>query len=612
MDNYCDIIFYDVDEWTDEGPVFESRVLIGSAVLEYISENGPITGAFATEVIDEQGQATYSGVVSFELNPRVEEAKFNVTLNSLNAQNELTYVIGQAFKPEMTIDANARGRVYLVVDGEIMASSWNFDDGVKYIPNSYPSENNYSSYPSGTPYMMLDTGNGGMWLETNTVYLDETFNGKTANFRVYVNNQSVDMPSFTLIGETATQAQCEASVETELTRIPAFETPDLDAGFNVNSSFKVSSVEMKADQSDYQTLNGSNDYFECSNSCDVPVTVDSVVTLRTTLEGCSVPVETQIDVSSLAHDQFDVQTEGAYMSSSTSYFPVGVAAENRYLRLSVKHNQDSRLRIKIWRQSEYPNGTPVSDQVVTYSKPNPRYNETAYSTITAYFDLVFKEQTERLVYEVTDGFGQMELGEVTATHNLYYQVNSSGGYQLDSSRTMTPDWDLVLEEHNFDTRFDLNLYFSPADYYMYQCAVTIDGKSIWEYFPGYSGNKTCHYRYGYTATYMNMNIPFVPSEWIGKTAQIYVRARTRSGYTYKYFIYETPMLVTEQQDTGWSLNPCSWSDTDSDGMPDGWEYKVGLNPVVDDANVDRNDDGESNINEYIRTYQPIGLCTADI
>jgi hypothetical protein len=40
------------------------------------------------------------------------------------------------------------------------------------------------------------------------------------------------------------------------------------------------------------------------------------------------------------------------------------------------------------------------------------------------------------------------------------------------------------------------------------------------------------------------------------------------------------------------------SDTDGDKMPDGWEVQYGLNPLVDDASLDKDSDGFSNLQEY--------------
>ena len=46
------------------------------------------------------------------------------------------------------------------------------------------------------------------------------------------------------------------------------------------------------------------------------------------------------------------------------------------------------------------------------------------------------------------------------------------------------------------------------------------------------------------------------------------------------------------------------SDTDSDGMPDGWEVQHGLNPVFNDADGDPDRDGISNLSEYNQNTDP--------
>lgn len=45
-------------------------------------------------------------------------------------------------------------------------------------------------------------------------------------------------------------------------------------------------------------------------------------------------------------------------------------------------------------------------------------------------------------------------------------------------------------------------------------------------------------------------------------------------------------------------------DTDNDGIPDGWEVRYGLNPLVNDAEVDADGDGFSNKKEYQRGTDP--------
>jgi len=47
-----------------------------------------------------------------------------------------------------------------------------------------------------------------------------------------------------------------------------------------------------------------------------------------------------------------------------------------------------------------------------------------------------------------------------------------------------------------------------------------------------------------------------------------------------------------------SLKPNADKDSDMDGMPDEWEKKYGLNPNLDDANRDMDDDGFTNLEEY--------------
>jgi hypothetical protein len=49
----------------------------------------------------------------------------------------------------------------------------------------------------------------------------------------------------------------------------------------------------------------------------------------------------------------------------------------------------------------------------------------------------------------------------------------------------------------------------------------------------------------------------------------------------------------------------SKADTDRDGMPDGWEIKYGLDPLVDDSRPDPDNDGLSNVQEYKANSDPL-------
>jgi len=45
-------------------------------------------------------------------------------------------------------------------------------------------------------------------------------------------------------------------------------------------------------------------------------------------------------------------------------------------------------------------------------------------------------------------------------------------------------------------------------------------------------------------------------------------------------------------------------DRDADGMPDPWEEQVGLDPDVDDANLDYDGDGLTNLEEFLYGFDP--------
>ncbi|MBB1408640.1 InlB B-repeat-containing protein [Pseudoalteromonas sp. SG44-17] len=69
----------------------------------------------------------------------------------------------------------------------------------------------------------------------------------------------------------------------------------------------------------------------------------------------------------------------------------------------------------------------------------------------------------------------------------------------------------------------------------------------------------------------------------------------------------------EEFAAGTQPNTCNGSnssqDSDGDGMPDGWEVKFGLNPLVDDAQQDSDGDGIVNIDEYQAGTDPSPVRT---
>jgi pimeloyl-ACP methyl ester carboxylesterase len=71
------------------------------------------------------------------------------------------------------------------------------------------------------------------------------------------------------------------------------------------------------------------------------------------------------------------------------------------------------------------------------------------------------------------------------------------------------------------------------------------------------------------------------------------------------------------QSEEYSFNPyytiiVEGGDSDSDGMPDWWEIKYGLNPYVDDADDDLDNDGATNLEEYMHGTNPIVAASVHV
>jgi hypothetical protein len=325
--------------------------------------------------------------------------------------------------------------------------------------------------------------------------------------------------------------------------------------------------------------------------------------VKTTLNGCPLPIETSIDLSEISHDQFDVNELENNYSTVYNRFPHGIDRTAVNLRISMKHNQSTNLLVEVWKKADYPAGKPVSKKNVTYYQPTYE-TDSDYRSVSADFYGLFENETESFVYKITDGFGQTQVEEFSVTHIRY----NNDEFVENPSVTPTASWYDTLYEGNFDEYLSLDINMNPTTYWMYQCAVVIDGKSIWEYFPGLEGNMNCNNSGGYSYSQIWMAIPYVPEEWIGKKIEIYTRARHKSTRQYFNFKYEVPMEIILKDDPNWYVNMCDWRDSDRDEMPDGWEYKVGLNPNKNDSGLDRNNDGEKNIDEFIRINPDIINC----
>jgi hypothetical protein len=66
-------------------------------------------------------------------------------------------------------------------------------------------------------------------------------------------------------------------------------------------------------------------------------------------------------------------------------------------------------------------------------------------------------------------------------------------------------------------------------------------------------------------------------------------------------IYDRALTATEAR---LHFQAVFGGDTDKDGMPDAWETTNGLDPLVNDADLDKDSDGSTNINEYVSGTDP--------
>jgi|GEM_PF-5787694 len=101
----------------------------------------------------------------------------------------------------------------------------------------------------------------------------------------------------------------------------------------------------------------------------------------------------------------------------------------------------------------------------------------------------------------------------------------------------------------------------------------------------------------------------LPKTWDNTTAVWDVRTNTVTGGMLTLSVSGTPVCVEAvgyvdpDLDGDGILNPLD-ADADADGMPDAWEASHGLNPFVNDALLDPDNDGLCNLDEYLCGTDP--------
>jgi hypothetical protein len=68
--------------------------------------------------------------------------------------------------------------------------------------------------------------------------------------------------------------------------------------------------------------------------------------------------------------------------------------------------------------------------------------------------------------------------------------------------------------------------------------------------------------------------------------------------------YDVPGVGSDGTGAGYDIGMDEFRDSDGDGMPDWWKTKYGLNPALNDADLDPDGDGLSNLKEYQNNTDP--------